>query len=264
MYSLVLMMALSGGVEAPAGHHDCCGGCYGCCGGWSCGGYGCCGCCGGCHGGHGCHGCHGGHSFFHHHDSCCGGCYSSCCCGGGYYGCCGCSGYCCGGGYYGCCGGYNGCCGGYYGCCGGGYYGCCGGTVAPPAPPVTPPVPPPDGGKPMPPPDGGKPMPPPDDAPKPKVGTEANIPAPATIIVSLPADAKLMIDDFATKSTSASRVFTSPELNPAQAFSYTLKAEIVRNGQTLTATEQVSVRAGAETRVSLSAEKFATAAVAQK
>jgi uncharacterized protein (TIGR03000 family) len=260
MYSLVLMMALSGGVEAPAGHHDC-GGCYGCCGGYSCGG-GCYGCCGGsCHGGHGHHGCHGGHSMFghHHHDSCCG------CCG-GYSSCCGSS--CCGG-YYGCCGGYSGCCGGYYGCnggyCGGwsaytGCNGCYGGMAAPTAP-VTPPAP-------TPPPDSGKPMTP-DDMPKPKPktggGTDgANIPAPATILVSLPADAKLMIDDTTTKSTSAARVFVSPELAPGQQFHYTLKAEIVRDGQTLTVTEQVAVRAGAETRVSFGAEKFVSGAVAQK
>jgi len=123
-------------------------------------------------------------------------------------------------------------------------------------------TPPPDG-KPMPP--DGKPMP--DSAPmgKPKVGTDgASVAAPATIIVSLPADAKLLIDDFATKSTSAARVFTSPELAPGQAFSYTLKAEIVRDGQTLTVTEQVSVRAGAETRISFPAEKFASSAVVQK
>jgi len=129
--------------------------------------------------------------------------------------------------------------------------------------PVTP-VTPPDTGKPMTP-DTGKPM---GDTPpvsKPNVGTDgASVAAPATIIVSLPADAKLMIDDYATKSTSAARVFNSPELAPGQAFSYTLKAEIVRDGQTLTVTEQVTVRAGLETRVSFPADKFASAAVAQK
>jgi uncharacterized protein (TIGR03000 family) len=264
MYSLVLMMAMSGGVEAPAGHGDCCGGGWGCCGGWSCGGgcsggYGCCG--GGCHGchgggGHGCHG--GGHSLFggHHHNSCsgcCGGGYG--CCGGGY-GCCG-GGYGCYGGGYGCYGGGYGCYGGGYGCNGGGY-GCAGGMMVAPAAPAatTPATPPPDGAKPM------------DDMPKPKPktgGTDgANIAAPATIHVSLPADAKLMIDDFTTKSTSAARVFVSPELAPGQVFHYNLKAEIVRDGQTLSVTEQVAVRAGAETRVSFAADKFVSSSVAQK
>ena len=49
MYSIVLMMALTGSAEAPAlGHHGCCGGCYG---------GGCSGSCYG--GGYSCHG--GGH-----------------------------------------------------------------------------------------------------------------------------------------------------------------------------------------------------------
>ena len=50
MYSVVLLMALSGGGDVPAfGHHDGCSGCTGyvscsgCCGGCS----GCSGCCGG-------------------------------------------------------------------------------------------------------------------------------------------------------------------------------------------------------------------------
>ena len=94
MYSVLLAAALTAGTaEAPAWHYSCygcygcCGGCYGCCGGnafschgcWGCSGcYGCYGSCYGC-----CGGCWG----------CCGGCYgvyySSCygCCGG--WGCCG-------------------------------------------------------------------------------------------------------------------------------------------------------------------------------
>ncbi len=99
MYSVVLLMALSGGSQSAAlGHHDRCSGCTGyarcsgCCGGYvatCCGGActGCCGgaaytsCCGGTCSGHsacsGCSGdCHGGsrHHFFgkhrHGHDSC--------------------------------------------------------------------------------------------------------------------------------------------------------------------------------------------------
>jgi uncharacterized protein (TIGR03000 family) len=74
----------------------------------------------------------------------------------------------------------------------------------------------------------------------------------------------LTIDGAATKSTSATRLFVSPVLAPRQAYEYTLKAEIVRDGTTLSATERVTVRAGAETEVSLSPTQFATASVAQK
>src|SRR2546423_1163089 len=74
MYSIVLMMALSTGAEAPA-KKCCCGcdcgkcskcskkcnkccGCNSCCCGCHCCGYSCCGCCG-CYSCHGCCGCFG-------------------------------------------------------------------------------------------------------------------------------------------------------------------------------------------------------------
>jgi uncharacterized protein (TIGR03000 family) len=75
--------------------------------------------------------------------------------------------------------------------------------------------------------------------------------APAIIVVSLPADAKLTIDDAATRSTSANRRFVSPALERGQEYFYTLKAEIVRDGQTLTTNKRVAVRAGQETAVTL-------------
>jgi uncharacterized protein (TIGR03000 family) len=73
--------------------------------------------------------------------------------------------------------------------------------------------------------------------------------APATIIVSLPAEATLTIDGNATKSTSARRIFTSPALEMGQEYVYSLRAEIVRDGQTVAETQQVTVRAGAEVPV---------------
>jgi hypothetical protein len=112
MYSVVLLMALSGSAGSPAfGHHDGCSGCAGyascsgCCGGYvmtCCGGSACTGCCGGCSGYASCTGCSGDchgktrHHFFGKHrqsHGCCGGC-----CGGtviSYDTCGGCSG--CGG-----------------------------------------------------------------------------------------------------------------------------------------------------------------------
>ena len=131
MYSVVLLMALSGG-EAPAlGHHD---GCSGCTGYVSCSG-----CCGGCSG---CSGCCGGYVVS------CTGC--SGCCGGwaSHSACTGCSGDCHGskhhffgkhrhghGSCHGCCGGCHGTVISYGTC--GGCSGCCGGTVVvPAAPPV--------------------------------------------------------------------------------------------------------------------------------
>jgi uncharacterized protein (TIGR03000 family) len=225
MYSLVLMAALVGSAETPDfGRRGSCDGGYGCTGG-------------GCHGGGRRHGCHGGGG------SCCGS-Y------GGGYGCTGYSGGCSGGygGGYGCTGGYAGygCTGGYagYGCTGGMMYAPWGGGVMP----------------------GADKMPPADkkgkDGKDGKDGTGMG-PAPATIRVSLPADAKLLVDSYQTTSTSESRLFVSPALEPEKEFSYTLTAEIVRNGEKMTVSEVVKVRAGVESVVSLPADKF-TSTVAKK
>ena len=71
----------------------------------------------------------------------------------------------------------------------------------------------------------------------------------ATIVVDLPEDAKLTFNDDATESTSARRVFTTPDLEDGKEYSYTLKAEIVRDGRTQVVTREVTVRAGEETEV---------------
>ena len=73
----------------------------------------------------------------------------------------------------------------------------------------------------------------------------------ATIVVHLPADARLTIDGEATRSTSDTRTFVTPPLQPDQEFSYTLKAETNQDGQTVATTRQVMVRAGQETTVDL-------------
>lgn len=75
---------------------------------------------------------------------------------------------------------------------------------------------------------------------------------PATIVVSLPAGARLTIDGQATTSTSATRTFRSPALEEGQ-YSYTLRAEFERDGKTETVSQLVVIRPGRETRVSLDA-----------
>jgi uncharacterized protein (TIGR03000 family) len=80
---------------------------------------------------------------------------------------------------------------------------------------------------------------------------EVSMAAPATIIVTLPADAKLLVDGNATTSTSTVRRFTTPELAPGREFHYQLKAEAQRDGLTLMSTKEITVRAGEETRVEM-------------
>ena len=248
MYSVVLLVALSGGAEAPAadcGGGGCNGGCHG---GRLFGGHGCHGglfsghgCHGGLFSGHGCHGCnggsscdgcHGGHRLFgghgcHGYSSCNGGCHGGC--HGGLFrrhGCHGCNG-CYGSGCNGsaCSGAVI--CNGSAGCSG---------AVAP----------------------ATAPAPAPKEMPKPKA-KEANISAPATIIVSLPAEAQLKVDDYVTTSTSATRMFVSPTLNAGTEYTYTLTGEIVREGKSVVASKRITVRAGEETRVNL---EFPTTIVA--
>jgi uncharacterized protein (TIGR03000 family) len=197
MYSVVVMMALSGSVDAPDCHRNRCDGCYG----------------GGCYGG-GYGGCYGG------------GCY------GGRYG-----GGCYGGGCYG------GCYGGrYYGSVGGGYYGTMSyvggyGSTGYGAPMYYGSTTYPGGyvyGRPI---EGG-------------VYSEVSgSDAPATILVRLPADAKLTVDGSATQSTDSLRTFRSPPLQAGKDYKYTLRAEVMRDGKTVERTRDVNVRAGQTSEV---------------
>jgi uncharacterized protein (TIGR03000 family) len=176
--------------------------------------------------GHGCHGCCGGYNAFSYScGGCCGGCYGSC------YGC----GGCCGGCYgscYGCCGGYSscyGCCGGCYGCCGGCYGG---GAQAQPEKKDDK-----KGDK-----KGNK---------KDKKGEDESMarPTQATVVVELPADASMMIDNYVSDLTSEIRTFVTPELVPGQDYYYTIKAEVVRDGRKVSQSQKIFVRAGRTTRV---------------
>jgi uncharacterized protein (TIGR03000 family) len=83
--------------------------------------------------------------------------------------------------------------------------------------------------------------------------------APATIRVTLPADARLTVDGHATQSTSADRLFESPPLEPGRTYAYTFKAEFVRAGRTITVQQRSYVQAGRETAVSLNIPAGASA-----
>jgi uncharacterized protein (TIGR03000 family) len=128
---------------------------------------------------------------------------------------------CHGGGYGGCYGG------GYGGCYGGGYGGCYGGCYG-------------GGGVYYVPSGGTKEMPKSEklDAPKQKGSDE--IATPATIVVTLPADAKLTIDGYVSKQTTAQRRLVTVPIRPGQEFTYEFVAE--RNG--VRQTQNVTVRGG--------------------
>ena len=182
---------------------------------------GCCGCYGG---GGGCYGgCYGGWG-----GGCCG-CYGG---GFGAYG--GCWG---GGGWGGCYGGYG---GGYAygGGYGGGYYGgvTYPGTTMPGATGTGTGTP------------GEQLGMPPEDTTK-KKGTMLT-PTRAKLVVELPSDAKLYIDDLPMKTTSGVRSFNTPTLEPGQTYYYMVRAEVIRDGKPVTETRRVLVRAGQTARAS--------------
>jgi uncharacterized protein (TIGR03000 family) len=76
-------------------------------------------------------------------------------------------------------------------------------------------------------------------------------PTSATLIIHLPADARLYFDNMPTTQVGARRTFVTPNLKPASKYVYNLKVEVVRGGQTLSQTKQVSFQAGQTLEVDL-------------
>jgi uncharacterized protein (TIGR03000 family) len=66
----------------------------------------------------------------------------------------------------------------------------------------------------------------------------------AHITVKVPAAAQLFVNDQPCPLTSDTRSFDTPRLEPGRDYAYTLRAELVRNGQKLSETRQVVFRAG--------------------
>jgi uncharacterized protein (TIGR03000 family) len=167
---------------------------------------------------------------FYHNGGGCRGCYGCTGCVGcvGCTGCIGtCTGYCYGwsSGCWGTCYGCHGC----YGCYG--CYGCTGGWNYVPV----------------------KPDKKPEEVPPPKKDDKKDEASAyrARLIVELPADAKLFVDDYATRTSGgAVRTFTTPVLEPEQDYYYILRCETVRDGKTIAETRRVVVRAGMEVRTS--------------
>ena len=78
---------------------------------------------------------------------------------------------------------------------------------------------------------------------------------PAYIKVQLPAEARLYIDDVLCTLTGATRSFESPELEGGKLYYYIVRAELMRDGHTISATKQVFIRPGATTTVDFGAMK---------
>jgi len=66
----------------------------------------------------------------------------------------------------------------------------------------------------------------------------------AKLVVELPADAKLYIDDRPMKAAAGVRTFNTPTLEPGQAYYYMVRVETMRDGKPVSETRRVIVRAG--------------------
>jgi uncharacterized protein (TIGR03000 family) len=73
--------------------------------------------------------------------------------------------------------------------------------------------------------------------------------SPARVRVKLPADADLFVDGVRVPQTSAVRSFQTPKLEPGRSYYYTLKADVIRDGRTVSASKRVTVEAGREATV---------------
>jgi uncharacterized protein (TIGR03000 family) len=66
----------------------------------------------------------------------------------------------------------------------------------------------------------------------------------AAVVVKAPADVQLSVEDQILPRTGSEQTFRTPELAPGYVYTYTFKANRVRDGQTVTYTKQVKVSAG--------------------
>ena len=89
--------------------------------------------------------------------------------------------------------------------------------------------------------------------PEPKKKTDAKPSALtdgiARITVELPEDAKLTVDGVACPLTTTKRVLETPKLQAGQSYYYTLQAQVIRNGETITESRRVVFESDKNVRV---------------
>jgi uncharacterized protein (TIGR03000 family) len=82
-----------------------------------------------------------------------------------------------------------------------------------------------------------------------QTNTRPDAPSPARVTVRLPAEARLWVDGVSCPLTSDTRTFVTPRLQPGQQYAYSMRAEMVRDGQSVTQTQRVLVSAGRQVDV---------------
>jgi uncharacterized protein (TIGR03000 family) len=82
----------------------------------------------------------------------------------------------------------------------------------------------------------------------------------AKVVVELPADARLFVEDRQLQTTAGRRQFLTPPLEPGATYRYIFRAEVERAGKKLTQVREAHVRAGQETVVRFDLPPVAVAA----
>ena len=80
--------------------------------------------------------------------------------------------------------------------------------------------------------------------PPPAGSGPATTPKPAEVVVYVPAGAKVFVEDRPTSLTGAERHFETATLLPGRAYTYTVRAELDRQGRSVRQEKRVTVRAG--------------------
>ncbi|OWK40600.1 Keratin [Fimbriiglobus ruber] len=86
----------------------------------------------------------------------------------------------------------------------------------------------------------------------------------ATVVVRLPADARLYAEGRLLSLASTERTFVSPPLPGGLDFTYTFRAEYVRDGETITRSKRIAIRAGTASLVEFADGTQASAAPVSK
>jgi uncharacterized protein (TIGR03000 family) len=73
----------------------------------------------------------------------------------------------------------------------------------------------------------------------------------ARVILTLPEGATLTVNGQDVEAVAGTQTFMTPDLEPGQDYYYTIRANVVRDGQTVAVNRQVAVRAGQQSEVNL-------------
>jgi uncharacterized protein (TIGR03000 family) len=88
-------------------------------------------------------------------------------------------------------------------------------------------------------------------------------PTRAKLVVELPANAKLFIDDIPVKATAGVRTFHTPALEPGRPYYYMVRIERMRDGQPVSETRRIIVHAGQVARADFKAVESEAVRTAQ-